>query len=1513
MFFVRKKEFFIKRTVKILVATFALLVSLQVAGLILLQFPGIQTFIGKKIVNSLSNSINGEITIGNTYIIFFNKVIIKDIAIVSKDKSPLLDSLKANYNQSDTLLACNKLSLSLDPSNLIKGNLKLNKIYISGGVFNLQNEQERQTNLDRIFKLEKDKPKDTTKKRSLNLLANTLRINDFRFTLNNPDKLTNKGDSIINFSNLDVKEINVDISDVHLKRDTVYASINNISGKEKSGFTIKRFSGNARVCGKETLVSDLHVEDNYTVLNTQYFYLKYDSPRDFADFTEKVVIGTALEDTYLDFKTIGRIAPSLYNSSLSFFLNGEISGTVDNIDTKSLIATSKSGQTFLDLGARIIGLPDVSSTMAVVQIKNSYTTCADIASIVASINNTPKNKFLSNVTPFTGYCFKGSLMGLLDDFVIDGKINSAIGNIDLDILFRNESGKGVRFDGKISTDSLSVGDILANNMFGELTMESGINALFKRDGGMEVNIDSIRINKLHFNDYDYSNIYAEGKQVENLFNGKIICHDPNIDFIFQGLFSFGNEGRSNYDFKAFIPYADLAALNFDKRYDLSVVSLNSTAKFTRFKDNQIIGKIDMKNTKYQNPGGTYNLGNITLQSLHINDIYKATARAPFIKADYTGSAPVMDFVKKVSDIIYVSKLDNFVKRDTALRYNDGNYRLNIETFNTAGICEALVPGLYLMDSTEINLSINSGNTLRANVKSGRVAFNKNFIKDFNLKINSGYNKSSTFQLDAKKIRVAGMEMDSNTLKLIANNNNLDVSYNFRNDSTGNNNAGLLGEINFKPEREIDINIKDGTEITLKGEKWSFTPSAISITDSLITVNDFKIKNNSQLFELEGNISKYYNDSLTFNLRNFNIGIFNLFLNKSFDLEGIFSGNGLISDLYRAPRVFFDITGDSVYVFKNPVGTLKLMSKWNNTDNVLNLLAKSSLNDKVTLSTTGYYKPDNGYLDIRASLEEFSVCYFEPFLSDLISKSSGSLSGELRLSGTLDKLALTGRNCNFNDLGFTVNFTNVPYRINGPVTLNERGIYFKDLPIYDQFGSRGVVNGNLTYNYFRDVAINTTINFSNLQCLKTTEKENEYFYGNAYATGSLAIKGPLNNIKMNIDVLSNDKTSIHIPLSSSATATQTNILTFVPKNKNVWVDPYENYIKKEEEEKTPSQLDVNLRANVTPEAEIMIEINKSVGDVIKATGNGLINMEINPSKEIFDIFGDYNVNSGSYKFVLAGFAAKDFTLEKGGTINFNGDIGNTNIDLDAVYQTKASINTLIADTSSISTRRNVYCTIGMEGKLTNPELTFNIDIPDLDPTTKMRVESALNTSGKIQKQFMAVLVSGGFIPDEQSGIANNSSILYSNASEILSNQINMIFQQLGIPLDLGLNYQPGEQGTDIFDVAVSTQLFNNRVIINGNIGNDPYASSNRDVVGNIDVEIKLDNPGNTRLNLFSHAEDQYSSYNDNNNSQRSGIGMVYQKEFNSFRSLVRGKSKAQKVYEKQEKAKRKALKKKEEAK
>lgn len=57
-----------------------------------------------------------------------------------------------------------------------------------------------------------------------------------------------------------------------------------------------------------------------------------------------------------------------------------------------------------------------------------------------------------------------------------------------------------------------------------------------------------------------------------------------------------------------------------------------------------------------------------------------------------------------------------------------------------------------------------------------------------------------------------------------------------------------------------------------------------------------------------------------------------------------------------------------------------------------------------------------------------------------------------------------------------------------------------------------------------------------------------------------------------------------------------------------------------------------------------------------------------------------------------------------------------------------------------------------------------------------------------------------------------------------------------------------------------------------------------MVGDLDIEIKLDRPGQLRLSLFSHSADDYTNFLDN--TQRNGVGITYQREFNTFGEFFR---------------------------
>ena len=712
---------FIKRFIKILLIVVVVLVSLQAALLIVLQFPAVQTAITRSVAKQLSgDSINGKLSIGKVYFVFFNKLILTDVSIVSTERSQHLDSLKLNYNQSDTLVAARKVSVSLLPMELMKLNLQLGNVTVSDGVFNLQDEGERTTNLDRIFNLGKSTEKDTTQS-SFSLKANSLKVNNFRFTLNNPEKAQFNEYSIINFSNLRVRDIFIDLSDISLQSDTLRAAVNDIRGVDISGFRLKTLNGDLMVCGTETLVSDLFMQDNYSTVDADYFSMRYDTSKDFSDFTQKVRLGAKFTGSFLDFHTIGRISSTMYNSNLGFGIDGEVNGPVKDLRTDNLRVTSRSGLSFIDLSAKIIGLPDVSRTMAIAQIKNSGTMFMDLAKIVASIDNTPVNRFLANMAPLTPYRFKGTLSGLLVDFVADGTITSPTGNVDVDFVFRTEP-EGARFIGDVQAHDLHLGKILVNDFLGELSFNGKADAIFgSGENSMRIFIDSADVYKAGINGYNYSNIVASGELTDRAFNGSIISNDPNLSLVYNGLLTFSMLGESKYDFTAQVNKANLKELNIDTGTEITGISFNADASFTNKDNNWFNGKVDLENINYNTQSDSYKLGNLSVNALSTDSIHNASLVSDFALLEYEGASSIPSFISKVRDITASSKLDNYLSYDPTVVYKKGFYTLNLETFDSYDLTKVLVPGLFIMDSTKVAITIDKDDKLNAVAQSGRIA------------------------------------------------------------------------------------------------------------------------------------------------------------------------------------------------------------------------------------------------------------------------------------------------------------------------------------------------------------------------------------------------------------------------------------------------------------------------------------------------------------------------------------------------------------------------------------------------------------------------------------------------------------------------------------------------------------------------------------------------------------------------------------------------------------------------
>ncbi|MGN1215828.1 MAG: translocation/assembly module TamB domain-containing protein, partial [Candidatus Cryptobacteroides sp.] len=595
---------------------------------------------------------------------------------------------------------------------------------------------------------------------------------------------------------------------------------------------------------------------------------------------------------------------------------------------------------------------------------------------------------------------------------------------------------------------------------------------------------------------------------------------------------------------------------------------------------------------------------------------------------------------------------------------------------------------------------------------------------------------------------------------------------------------------------------------------------------------------------------------------------------------------LETPLKESPGLTMDLTTVGAAFGHCPLGTLRLSSGMER-NGTMDIAVRNDLDGARNLDVTAKYNPKYRSLIVNAGLDHLDAGYLTPVLSTVFSQMGGSVSGNIILSNDGGGMKIYSNDCRLNDVLLRVAYTDVPYYFNGGISIDDKGLSFDDVTVRDRYRGKGKVNGGLTWGGMKNICLGIGFDLEKTEAFNLDENENPYFYGKVTATGTVDIKGPTNALLLDINVRTDGNGNIHIPLDNKGGVKKNELLTFRQKeNEAARTDPYEAMMSRmKKSRKKTSEMQLKIRVNADQATEAFVEIDRNAGDVLVGRGAGMLDIDIKPSRNIFAINGDYRISEGVFKFNAMDIAKRVFTIADGSTVRFNGDIMDSDLDISGLYTTKASVASLIADTTSVSSRRTVNCGIGISGKLREPQMSFSVDIPDLDPSTRSKVESALNTDDKVQKQMVSLLLSGSFMPDEQSGIVNNSAMIYSNLAEIMAGQFNSILQKLDIPLDFGLNYQPSETGTDIFDVAVSTQLFNNRVLVNGAFGNREYRNSTgEDMAGDLDIEVKLDKKGLLRFNLFSHSADDYTNYLDN--TQRNGIGVTFQREFDNILDFFR---------------------------
>ncbi len=1465
------------------------LIGIMLIGYGLLHLPYVQVRITNVAMNYFAGKLHTKIHINGVNVEFFNKAV--------------LEGFYVEDQHHDTLLYAGKLKLSITDFILKKSFFDINTCELDNTYFHLKTYKgEKDLNIQFILNaLKTGAPKDTTAV-GLKLSCKHLVLNNIDFTLiDENDTSTEQG---INFSRLHVKKISGELNEFKMVGDSITTNLHGLSFIDHSGFVLNDFSADITFSPTNFSFKSLTIKTPNSMIKGEYTMV-YDSIACINDYYDKVYIKSKFNNSVISFKDLGYFEHSLYDMNTTFKLSGDIKGTISKLKCRNLdIAfgdvTRFKGNVNMD------GLPDINNTFIDLSLESLQTNKHDLEKI--ELPNKKHIDLSENLKDLGVINLSGKFTGFVADFVAYGNLKTALGTISSDINVKyNKPTQTTTYSGKLSTLNFNLGKIIQQEpLLGIISLNAKVkgtafplekNIVIEKDENLigtlsryfkKFNADlEVNIQNMDFNSYNYKNIVLNGHASNRQFHGDLDINDENINMNFNGAVDFSKE-LPVFDFNTCVSEAKLATLNLVKRHQSSSLSSDMSIHFTGNKLDNIYGFIALNNTSYHEKTET-----LILNKLEINASGEGKIKTLDLKSDIADANIFGEY--KFQNLLPVLKslLGNFIPEykdtnNTKREVQKFDFSIHIKDANE--VTKIFLPQLRVAPFTSFNGSFNSTTgKLQMTGVSPLIKYNKMAVRDFEIDINSDKNY---------------LTADVNCYKFFINDslwiNDVQVSTQIKADSiffqtllqnvkNAPNHAKINGFLSFGGANIATVKILP-SEIVIDNKSWEINSNnLIDIDTNYLSVKNFSLESGKQKIVVDGKISSNPNDKLNINFSKLNFNNFDELL-KTIGIKayGIINGDANLTGPTNNFHISSNLLIDGLKVNDDLFGDANIATTWDDQKKIVGIVANVANGNVKTIDIHGNYYAarDSNNLDFELNLDQINLNLLNQFIDAVMvidKDSKGKAAGKIIVKGTPDNPDIKGR-LHLSNIGFVFTFLNTHYTFSNDVDVTSMGFYFDNLQLKDDKGNNASSSGSITHKKFKEWNLNLAMNLYKFQMLNTTESMNDLFYGTAYATGAVALNGPIENLVLKVAVKSEKGTQISIPMNNNTDVSESDFITFVSMGTN-------SALEQKKYEANFGGLQMNFDLEITPEAELQIIFDEKVGDKIKGNGNGNLKMDINTNGN-FNMYGDFTVEKGNYLFTFRDLANKPFVIQKGGTILWTGPALGATLNLNAIYSTQAKISDLLVSLSSDSViekqSRPVNVMLNLTGNLLSPQIEFGITFPNLNNDNLINeTNHALSNKAEINKQAFALLALGYFMPAGGNFDGLNSSSAGYNLSQLLSSQMSNLTGQLIKNVNLGVNYHPGgtlsKQETDLL---ISTQLFNDRLSIDGNFGYASNAVTNN-LVGDFNLLYRITQSGNLQFKAFNKTNS--NAINSVGYSLTQGVGLVYRKEFDSWMDWFRKKN------------------------
>ena len=1429
--------------------------------IILFSLTPVQTGIAKIVTQRLNKDYNTNILIKKVDLSYLGNIKLKEIEI------------KDHHN--DSLIYVDKLTTSLfSYKNILENKLEFGEIDLQGLYFYLKTyEGEDNDNLS-IF-VEKFDDKDSTKTSATPFLLSSTRLNleNANFYLFNKNK---QEGAVVFYKNIDGL-----VENFKIEGPNVYADVKGISLIENHGIIVSKFSTNFRYSRTNMSFENTELETlNSSIKTNIVFNYKRE---DLVDFNNKVFIDADFSNASVSLIDLNKFYSELgENDKVNF--TTKFSGTLNDFRLQKLDLVSNRN-TVINGAFHFIN---------VINTENGFSLNADIYNLSANYDNLKLllPNILGKTLPtsfqkFGRFSIKGR--SYITNKMVDAQLEimSDVGKTISDLRLTNINDiDNAKYVGKVELIDLEFGKVVQDSLISKISLIADVDGqgftLEKINTSIKGNIS-----KYQYKGYTYKDIDINGVFRNQLFNGSLVSRDENLKMSFKGLADLSSS-INKFDFIAEVSYSNFNKLNLFKRDSIAILKGKMDIKFSGNTFDNLAGSINFTNASYTNQNDNYYFTDFNITSEFQDSVRTITINSP----DIVDGRVIGNFKFNELGKLATNSWGSIYTNYSPIKVTKGQFLdFNFKIYNK--IVDVFFPDVKLGPNTSIKGKIESDDeNFELTLRSPKVEAYDNIIENIRLQID---NKNPLFNTLLSIDKVDSKYYDIADLSLV--NVTLNDTLFFRTDFVGGKRLDEKFDLSFY--HTINANNKSvvglkTSNINFKGNNWKVNPDNNKqnkvVFDKAMTTFAFDKINmisKEQIIDFAGVINSANDKDVTLNLQNVQLqGITPLI--ESLKLKGLVNGIVNYKQVRGEAFPFADLTINNFYTNNIKQGNLFVTAQGDNSVEIYDVevrLQNENINKFLIMGEVDISGEDPTIF-ASYSFDKFKLNILNAVGKDVIKDIRGEVSGNGTITGLLENPDING-NLVMENAGMSIPYLNVNYDFigNPEVQLSNQTFNFLPTTLLDAVhDTEGIISGSITHDKFEKWFLDLRINTDNLLVLNTQEREDIEYYGTGFMEGNATIKGYTDALVIDVVGTTKAGTEFIIPLSYVSTVGDSKLINFITKiekgidNNNKPGEVIFNKFK---------GLTLNFDLTVTKDAIAEIVIDKNTGSILRGSGDGNMLIEINTNGK-FEINGTYVVDNGKYEF--RNIVNKDFIIKPGGLVVWNGNPFDAFLNINAVYRTKANPSVLLENVPNSNRKIDVDLIAKITGQLLNSEIDFDVELPNQNSVVNSELQFKMSNEDAKMTQFFSLLTTGTFIDLGEGNLNfNTNAAITGTISEKIASVLSGILRSKGDKFQLGVTYdivsRDDVRYSDLDDqlgVSFSSRI-GERVIVNGKVGVPVGSNTQSNIVGEVEVELPLNNEGTLNAKAYSRPNDIEYDVTDAEGYTH-GIGLSWRVDFDNATEL-----------------------------